>query len=216
MTLEPGRVGSEHVDVCPQCMGVWFDRGEAKLLKTAEELKQLIASARYATGRCAANGHPLPRLPSAVCGKCKAPGACCPSCGGRLAMIAVRGKIIDVCDRCEGVWLDGGELSALIGGSAVPLAKGEVANARQAPPPPSKRRLGFSCTHCETAISLYGSWLLDGNLYCENCRPQGASKSAAPVDTTAIDEFDFKKLLIPGPSRVDWNDDLFDDPFDSF
>ncbi len=39
----------------------------------------------------------------------------CPKCGGTLKEILFRGVKIDLCQSCEGVWLDRGELEILSG-----------------------------------------------------------------------------------------------------
>ena len=39
----------------------------------------------------------------------------CPKCGGQLNEKLFRGVMIDVCQDCEGVWLDRGELEILAG-----------------------------------------------------------------------------------------------------
>ena len=37
----------------------------------------------------------------------------CPRCGTLLSEIAKAGVLVDVCDRCLGMWLDRGELEKL-------------------------------------------------------------------------------------------------------
>ena len=39
---------------------------------------------------------------------------CCPLCKKKMEIVHLGGVEIDKCDRCEGVWLDRGELEQLI------------------------------------------------------------------------------------------------------
>lgn len=41
------------------------------------------------------------------------PAMSCPRCGGNLIERTVADAVIDVCDKCRGVWLDTGELDLL-------------------------------------------------------------------------------------------------------
>lgn len=38
----------------------------------------------------------------------------CPKCDGQLLETEYEGIVIDVCDKCSGVWLDAGELAHLV------------------------------------------------------------------------------------------------------
>jgi hypothetical protein len=38
----------------------------------------------------------------------------CPRCDGTLKEIQFEGALIDICDKCAGVWLDSGELETII------------------------------------------------------------------------------------------------------
>lgn len=52
----------------------------------------------------------------------------CPNCQSPMSEVSRRGVYVDVCPRCRGVWLDGGELEKL-------LAAADQ-GAQQAPPEP--------------------------------------------------------------------------------
>ena len=91
-----GEYGFEVLDVCPSCHGAWFDRGELdalddSVLTNVEALTfnpANIGDARYA----------------------------CPRCGGDMDPVTPEGDphlVVDRCPRCEGFWLDPGELDAL-------------------------------------------------------------------------------------------------------
>jgi Zn-finger nucleic acid-binding protein len=88
--------GFEVLDVCPSCNGAWFDKGELdalddSVLTNVEELAfepASIGDTRYS----------------------------CPRCGGDMEPLIPeedRHLVIDRCPRCEGFWLDPGELDAL-------------------------------------------------------------------------------------------------------
>jgi Zn-finger nucleic acid-binding protein len=38
----------------------------------------------------------------------------CPGCGGRLQERTHVGVVVDICDRCRGIWLDRGELEKIV------------------------------------------------------------------------------------------------------
>lgn len=99
--LQPARVRGIEVDQCPACRGVWFDEQELArlLLVKPAELKRLArgpgaASLDAKPGRCPRDGDALLRVRSA----------------------RDREIVVDVCPRCRGLWLDGGELARLLPG----------------------------------------------------------------------------------------------------
>lgn len=78
------------VDLCSECLGLWFDRGElARYFGTERDL-------------------PIgPRSPGS---SRRSP---CPKCDGQLSEVSYNtvgpGIIIDLCEYCHGIWLDQGE-----------------------------------------------------------------------------------------------------------
>jgi Zn-finger nucleic acid-binding protein len=119
-TMEKARVkggaGALTLDHCARCGGVWFERGEVGQLAnvTPAELWAQIA--------------PLADPPRPPCHGCHAPldrdaekcAACgrrndlsCPNCDQTLARRPHAGLVLDVCDRCHGVWFDNAELGAI-------------------------------------------------------------------------------------------------------
>ncbi len=99
--LAPFAIGPVHLDRCPACQGIWFDRGEFEAVK-----KMPPASAPPAAGTLApATAGPL------IAG--------CPKCAGRMVRFnyaqTVGGNLpLDRCQACAGYWLDGGELAAAL------------------------------------------------------------------------------------------------------
>ena len=106
------------IDFCPNCRGSWFD---------ADELHQVYQD------RNAASALLLPPLPNLkrdpvlckqcetyhsrsekYCPECKSPlPFLCPICRKPLQLSHRQGISLDCCHDCKGVWLDGGELTAL-------------------------------------------------------------------------------------------------------
>jgi Zn-finger nucleic acid-binding protein len=89
------------VDLCPKCGGLWLDRGEiARAAKLpAEELAHL---------RSLLTGQPgPPPIPT----ESVAP---CPVCPGSLAEVMLGEVHVDYCNKCQGIFLDRGELEAAV------------------------------------------------------------------------------------------------------
>lgn len=66
------------------------------------------------------NRESLEKLRAALHEEAKSKGAgaatlACPRCDGRLHEVAFDDVRIDRCDKCEGLWLDAGELERIIG-----------------------------------------------------------------------------------------------------
>jgi Zn-finger nucleic acid-binding protein len=94
------------VDTCPTCGGVWLDRGE---LHRIEQAHGPIDAQALRGIQSVAAAYELARQ------KAK-PAAACPHCGGELAAkeyAYCSQVLVDACPKCEGVWLDGGEIAAL-------------------------------------------------------------------------------------------------------
>ena len=89
------------LDYCPNCKGVWFDSGELELMfRTTGLDAKLIGDVR--------------RLPAA---KTTETIRKCPICRQGMSKNDIGQKLpvlIDVCPRGDGVFFDGGEVTALI------------------------------------------------------------------------------------------------------
>jgi len=79
------------LDLCPQCRGIWFDKGE---------LERMLAVA-------------VKKLKAPISADTR--GLECPKCGGALYNFDYPGtKIaVDMCKKCGGIWLDGGEFNKI-------------------------------------------------------------------------------------------------------
>lgn len=82
------------VDACPDCHGIWLDRGE---------LKKFIGDRKLAN-----------YLTKDIGTKTESP-LVCPRCGGLMDYQHAEDVEVDVCLDCRGVWLDAGELAELQG-----------------------------------------------------------------------------------------------------
>jgi Zn-finger nucleic acid-binding protein len=191
--LKAVRAGDVELDQCPRCEGLWFDAGELELFPDRPSVKEFLAGARLAAGRCRKGGHRVPKG-MARCATCGGGAACCPGCGGVLSMVAAQTCVIDVCATCHGVWLDKGELELLAGApAAAPAAANpgweipSAAPASLADPwagpgsvrpvdgsiPPSSRA-PFICGHCGAGLTVYSAFAAGGETYCAACRPSGS------------------------------------------
>ncbi len=87
------------VDQCADCSGIWFDEKElGSLLKhKPSELKPLL-------------GHKGSEALNQQKGRCPR------DCADLLRLFSSRDKtlVIDLCPKCRGIWLDGGELDRLV------------------------------------------------------------------------------------------------------
>lgn len=105
LVLEFQRV---EVDYCPACAGCWLDQGELELICGAAAPAETIAPA-------APTKHGRRR---------------CPHCGRRMPVGPLPGTAVevDVCPVSHGMWLDRGELRAILAareaaGVSAPLAQ---------------------------------------------------------------------------------------------
>ena len=81
------------LDVCPKCMGIWFDTKELdKVLGASSSFEEM-----------------------AYLSKPLGENIDCPVCGEKMEYSTIENTTIDFCRKCEGVWLDAGELTELAG-----------------------------------------------------------------------------------------------------
>ncbi len=104
------------LDVCPQCRGIWFDKGELQDAYAAGEFQNVFADtlAVNRVSRLCAHCHARLPLLGANCPSCGATALVdCPVCQQAMQQREIRNIVVDACETCQGVWLDGGELQAL-------------------------------------------------------------------------------------------------------
>ena len=161
--LRPLRVSHVEIDTCPGCHGLWFDRGELERFPDRPSARVFLEAARQAPSRCRKRGHLMERE-QAVCATCRSEPVSCPGCGSRLARVMTSACPIDMCPRCEGVWLDAGgfELLARVTSLQARPAEGTAEVATQ------------KCSACGVGLQLRDAFAYEGDVYCARCRPPGA------------------------------------------
>lgn len=96
------------VDACPKCKGIFLDKNELKKLTGDADLNKYLRD---------------------MVGYDVDSQLLCPSCGGLMDLEAVRGVEVEVCLTCFGLWLDAGELEALVAAKGKPV---EMSAAKEA------------------------------------------------------------------------------------
>ena len=104
------------LDACPRCGGIWFERGEARQLarQSPDALwKEVPRRAEPVRPPCHGCATPIDRDVERcpVCGHRNV--LRCPHCDLEMERRAHEGLVLDLCRRCEGVWFDHAELSAI-------------------------------------------------------------------------------------------------------
>jgi Zn-finger nucleic acid-binding protein len=92
------------LDYCPGCHGVWFDSGELELLLDSAGLDSLQPLLADLAGSGRASSKEKKRR--------------CPICLRKMRKAAIGREpeiLLDVCQRGDGIWFDGGELDLLVG-----------------------------------------------------------------------------------------------------
>lgn len=95
------------VDACPQCGGLWLERGE--LMQIAETVQRDYSHLLVERDVTVDDSFELARQKAR-------PDIRCPKCSGEMTKQECRyGSLVmaDVCPRCRGMWLDRGELQTL-------------------------------------------------------------------------------------------------------
>lgn len=91
------------IDHCPECFGLWFDGGELRQFFSSPELKSKFVLDNFVENLQAVGYTINTRVRR------------CPRCPrAALRETSVNDIQVDVCNDCEGVWLDHGELKRLI------------------------------------------------------------------------------------------------------
>lgn len=101
------------VDECPKCHGIFLDKNELKKLSGDADLNKHLRD---------------------MVGYDVDSQLICPACGGLMDAEHVRGVEVEVCLSCFGLWLDHGELDALVAakGKPVEMTAGKEEELRKA------------------------------------------------------------------------------------
>lgn len=91
------RRGEIEVDICDQCKGTWYDQGE---LNDLEKIVEPV----FVEVRKIPNEYD--QLTALACPKCKV-------IMKKADHPRDENVILDYCEECSGIWLDGGELTAI-------------------------------------------------------------------------------------------------------
>lgn len=167
--LRPLRVSDVELDTCPRCHGLWFDRGELERFPDRPPVRAFLAAARQAPSRCRKRGHLVAREQT-VCATCRSAPVACPGCGSRLGRVVTSAGSLDVCPRCEGVWLDAGQFELLEG----------VTNPQARPAGSVAAAASQRCSACAVGLQLRDAFAYEGDVYCARCRPPGAVQLRNP------------------------------------
>jgi len=95
------------IEVCESCEGQFLDDGELRNITRARERKY-DAESRHALAKAS-------KIQGVVLSKVDRKLSC-PKCGGTTKAVNYGGDsgiIIDRCEQCRGIWLDGGELAKI-------------------------------------------------------------------------------------------------------
>jgi Zn-finger nucleic acid-binding protein len=123
------------LDHCTRCGGVWFEQGEARRLtqySPSDLWKHIPPRATVVRPPCHSCGTPLDRSAEhcAVCGRKNE--IACPKCDKLMERRAHGELILDVCNRCKGVWFDHDELKDVWSLSAESVARNVPGRMSQA------------------------------------------------------------------------------------
>ncbi|WP_434391322.1 zf-TFIIB domain-containing protein [Melittangium boletus] len=161
-SLRSLRVGPVAVDTCQRCHGLWFGRGQWDGLADRPPVRVFLEAARGAPSCCRGGGHRVPEE-RRVCPTCQGAPLGCPACGERLARVTTSACELDVCPRCEGVWVDAAGFARLEGVTSLP------------PRPPVRAGAGgLACAACGVVVRGARAFAHQGDPYCARCRPPGA------------------------------------------
>lgn len=108
--LEHKTAESVELDVCFVCEGIWLDAGELEKVIEADsrDFKSI------ALGKDELDGKEISGLEAELDKK----DAICPRCGNGIKLLHKEYQVkhtvnVDVCPKCSGIWLDGGEIKEL-------------------------------------------------------------------------------------------------------
>ena len=93
--LRPASFGEVEIDVCGACKGMFFNYQELSVL-SSQKGRLPVEAAEF-----------LSLIADVSSGKKRS----CPQCDVMMSIKERYGVEIDLCQRCGGIWLDGGELS---------------------------------------------------------------------------------------------------------
>lgn len=117
--LEEKIVENVKTDVCWICEGIWFDKGELEKVLEADSKNFKFID----VDRAELDGKESSELHEELDVKIGE----CPKCTKEIKLERTsypKGIFVDACPKCEGIWLDGGEIKKLRNRTLVKLADG--------------------------------------------------------------------------------------------
>jgi len=102
-TLKKLITGNLELEICDHCSGTWFQKDELRLAKD-----QADPELRWLDSDFFANSKNF---------NIRAGNRDCPQCNSQMVELEYNntGILIDSCQKCEGIWLDGGEFEKIVG-----------------------------------------------------------------------------------------------------
>ncbi|MGH7521964.1 MAG: zf-TFIIB domain-containing protein [Gemmatimonadales bacterium] len=132
--LKPEATLELELDHCERCGGIWFDQGEADLLRRSTP-QAVATTVKISNKAWVMQCHACHASMSRNVGKCPACGwknvLLCPLCQKPLAPVLRDGLQLDVCRSCHGAWFDNVELAEIWNRSVTAVAR---RRGRGAPP----------------------------------------------------------------------------------
>jgi Zn-finger nucleic acid-binding protein len=104
---EPIIILGVEIDRCVSCGGIWLDGGEIKQLveqRTPGSDARLEATIAQLAKASPTGGAPPPSTADIV-------NVACPACGGKLTIAWFGDTSIEQCNRCDGIFVERGELA---------------------------------------------------------------------------------------------------------
>jgi Zn-finger nucleic acid-binding protein len=124
--LRPDPTLDLELDHCERCGGIWFDQGEADLLRRSSP-QALATTVKMSDKAWAMQCHSCHAAMSRNVGKCPVCGwknvLLCPLCQKPLAPVLHDGLKLDVCRGCRGAWFDNVELAEIWNRSVTAVAR---------------------------------------------------------------------------------------------
>lgn len=90
------------IDSCPECQGLWFDAGELRQFFSSKALQQRFFLEDHV--------EPLQTVGYTISTRARA----CPRCRVAMRENMVGDINVDRCEKCNGIWLDHGELKRIV------------------------------------------------------------------------------------------------------